>query len=314
MINVYLGLCCLGLIAFSTLSASAGLSIRGDYLIYGRYGEPGYAVMLVTGIAWLGSGSRRRVLALGAAPLVAAAGAFGLMQLAPAGSLRLPVNYVNVLSLVVYLVRVGGLRPYAIVAWSLPVMLALMVAFAAVRRAAWLVPLVVVLVFVGTVRSAVRHWLNLVTAQSAAVRADPPGDRRPRRRPAGSQLRRLPHRGPVRGPGLARVVLHGDPGRCRRRPRPRPRPRATASGSCRRTSLPRSGRSSTRRPTGVWWSRIRLSRTPRPVTLARRRQETPAAARRSCVAPGSTHRVCAARVSVANRAWRRGRSRRSARR
>jgi hypothetical protein len=52
-------------------------------------------------------------------------------------------------------------------------MFALTIAFVAVRRTAWLVPLVVALVFVGTVRSAVRHWLTLVTAQSAAVRVIP---------------------------------------------------------------------------------------------------------------------------------------------
>jgi hypothetical protein len=173
VISVYLGLCCLGLLAFTTLASSAGLTVRGDYLVYGRYGEPGYAAMLVTGIAWLGTGSIRRVLAMGAAAVVGLVAAFGLVQLAPAGSLRLPVNYVNVLSLVVYMVRVGGLRPYAIVAWSLVAMLVLAGAFAAVRKTAWLVPLLIGLAFVGSTRSAVRHWLTLVTARSTAVRVIP---------------------------------------------------------------------------------------------------------------------------------------------
>ena len=92
---VFLGLCCLGLMGFSTLTTAAGLAPRADYLVYGRYGEPGYAALMVAAIGWLAAGSRRRLWALGAAPLVAAVAAVVLGQLAPAGSLEQPANFAN---------------------------------------------------------------------------------------------------------------------------------------------------------------------------------------------------------------------------
>ena len=173
LVAVFLALACLGLLMFSTLAASNGIGLRADYLVYGRYGEPGYAALIVSGLVWLAVGPTRRLIVLGVAAVVAGACAVFLVQISPAGALAGPANFVNILGIVVLIVRAGGLRPEALVLWSLPVLAVLALAIGPARRWQWVLPCVVALVFGGATSYAVRYWLRPVTVPSSALRRIP---------------------------------------------------------------------------------------------------------------------------------------------
>jgi hypothetical protein len=173
LVVVSLALACLGMLVFSTLAASNGIGLRADYLVYGRYGEPGYAALIVTGIVWLASGPPRRLKVLAGAALLAGVCAVFLVHVSPAGALAGPANFVNILGIVVLIVRAGGLRPEALVLWSLPVIGALALAIGTVRRWQWVLPCVVAVVFGAATSYAFRYWLRPVTVPSAALRRIP---------------------------------------------------------------------------------------------------------------------------------------------
>jgi hypothetical protein len=141
--------------------------------VYGRYGDPGYAALMVVGIAWLATGSRQRLLSFAVAGAAAVVAAVVVEGAAAPGVLQGPANFVNVLGLLPELVRAGGLEPVRIALWSLPAMALLALATLSPRYRGIALPVVVVAVFGVATTYAVRYWLRPATANAVALRAVP---------------------------------------------------------------------------------------------------------------------------------------------
>ena len=93
---------------------------------------------------------------LAAAAVVAGACAVFLVHVSPAGALAGPANFVNILGIVALIVRAGGLRPQALVLWSLPLFACSGSRIGSVRRWQWAPPCVVALLFGGATSYAFR--------------------------------------------------------------------------------------------------------------------------------------------------------------